>query len=228
MNTYRMNAVGAGVLYIIGTVAGIFSLIYGGSVLDMPDYLAQVSADPNQVVIGSLFILTMGLALAMVPVVLFPVLKKFNEVLAVGYVIFRGALETCGYFILAIGWISITLISQAYVTADTSYFQSLGDLVLKTHDQIGNIMTIVFILGALMFYSALYQSKLVPRWLSSWGLLTAIPYLAAGVLGMFALVNQMSSTYMFMVIPLALQEMVLAIWLIVKGFNPSAFVSETT
>ena len=223
-----MNAVGAGVLYIIGTVAGIFSLIYGGSVLDMPDYLAQVSADPNQVVIGSLFILTMGLALAMVPVVLFPVLKKFNEVLAVGYVIFRGALETCGYFILAIGWISITLISQAYVTADTSYFQSLGDLILRTHDQIGNIMTIVFILGALMFYSALYQSKLVPRWLSSWGLLTAIPYLAAGVLGMFALVNQMSSTYMFMVIPLALQEMVLAIWLIVKGFNPSAFVSETT
>ena len=223
-----MNAVGAGVLYIIGTVAGIFSLIYGGSVLDMPDYLAQVSADPNQVVIGSLFILTMGLALAMVPVVLFPVLKKFNEVLAVGYVIFRGALETCAYFILAIGWISITLISQAYVTADTSYFQSLGDLVLKTHDQIGNIMTIVFILGALMFYSALYQSKLVPRWLSGWGLLTAIPYLASGVLGMFALVNQMSSTYMFMVIPLALQEMVLAIWLIVKGFNPSAFVSETT
>ena len=223
-----MNAVGAGVLYIIGTVAGIFSLIYGGSVLDMPDYLARVSADPNQVVIGSLFILTMGLALAMVPVVLFPVLKKFNEVLAVGYVIFRGALETCGYFILAIGWISITLISQAYVTADTSYFQSLGDLVLKTHDQIGNIMTIVFILGALMFYSALYQSKLVPRWLSGWGLLTAVPYLAAGVLGMFALVNQMSSTYMFMVIPLALQEMVLAIWLIVKGFNPSAFVSETT
>jgi hypothetical protein len=62
----------------------------------------------------------------------------------------------------------------------------------------------------------------VPRWLSGWGLLAAIPYFISGVLGLFTLLNQMSTVQMVLVLPLALQEMVLAVWLIVKGFNTSA------
>jgi len=84
------------------------------------------------------------------------------------------------------------------------------------HDQISHVLAIVFILGALMFYSVLYQSKLVPRWLSGWGLLAAIPYFVSGVFGLFSLPNPMS-----MVLPMALQEMVLAIWLVVRGFDAS-------
>jgi hypothetical protein len=74
----------------------------------------------------------------------------------------------------------------------------------------------------MMFYYVLYRSKLVPRWLSGWGLLAAIPYFVSGVLGLFALVIPMSSIQMILVLPLAVQEMVLAVWLIVKGFNSSA------
>lgn len=222
--TNRKTAVIVGVLYIVGTVAGILSLVFTEPILGRPDYLIQVSTNPNQIVIGALFVLTMGLALAMVPVMMFPILKKYNEALATGYVVFRGALEAVTYLALVIGWLSLPLISQEYVKASAtaaSYFQSLGDLVLQAHDQSGRILTIVFILGALMFYYVLYRSKLVPRWLSSWGLLAAIPYFVAGVLGLFTLITPMSTIEMALVLPMAVQEMVLALWLIVKGFNSS-------
>jgi hypothetical protein len=221
----RITATIVGVLYIIGTVAGILSLVFTGPILEKQDYLAQVSAHPDQIVIGSLFVLTMGMALVMVPVIVFPVLKRYNEVLAIGYVVFRGALEGVTYLVLVIGWLSLTLISQGYVNAtpaEAFYFQSLGDFVLGAHDQIGHVLTIVFILGAMMFYYVLYRSNLVPRWLSGWGLLAAIPYFVSGVLGLFSILNPMSSAQMVLVLPLAVQEMVLAVWLIVKGFNSSS------
>lgn len=223
--TDRKTAIIVGVLYIIGTVAGILSLVFTEPILGQPDYLTLVSKNPNQIVIGALFVLTMGLALAMVPIMMFPILKRYNEALAVGYVVFRGALEAVTYLALVIGWLSLPLISQGYIKAsalDAPYFQSLGDLVLQVHDQIGHVLTIVFILGALMFYYVLYQSRLVPRWLSGWGLLAATPYLVSGVSGLFALLSPMSTTQIVLVLPLAVQEMVLAVWLIVKGFHSSS------
>ena len=220
----RKTAITVGVLYIIGTVAGILSLVFTGPILESPDYLVQVSMNPNQIVLGALFVLTMGLALAMVPVMMFPILKSYNAALAVGYLIFRGALEAVTYLVFVIGWLSLPLIGQEFIKAsatEASFFQSLGDLVLEAHAQISHVLAIVFILGALMFYYVLYQSKLVPRWLSGWGLLAAIPYFVSGVLGLFTLPGPLGTIPMVLVLPMAVQEMVLAVWLIVKGFNSS-------
>ena len=220
----RKTAIMVGLLYIIGTVAGILSLVFTGPILESPDYLVQVSMNPNQIVMGALFVLTMGLALAMVPVMMFPILKSYNAALAVGYVLFRGALEAVTYLVFVIGWLSLPLISQEFIKASATeapFFQSLGDLVLKAHGQISHVLAIVFILGALMFYYVLYRSKLVPRWLSGWGLLAAIPYFVSGVLGLFTLPGPMGTIPMVLVLPMAVQEMVLAVWLIARGFNSS-------
>ena len=97
MNTNRKIAIIVGVLYIIGTVAGILSFVFAGSILDDPDYLVEVSANENQIIIGALLVLIMGFALAMVPAMLFPIFKKQNEPLALGAVIFRGVLEAVAY-----------------------------------------------------------------------------------------------------------------------------------
>src|SRR5574337_16231 len=105
MSTYRKTAILVGVLYIIGTVTGVLSVIFTKSVLDAPDYLVKISASGNQIVTGALLMLTMGLALAMVPVVIFPILKKHNETLALGYVVFSGGLETVTYIAVAISWL---------------------------------------------------------------------------------------------------------------------------
>ncbi|HJH29381.1 MAG TPA: DUF4386 domain-containing protein [Methanosarcinaceae archaeon] len=216
MDSNRKTATIVGVLFIIGTVAGVLSVVFAGSILSDPNYLIKVSANENQIIIGTLLVLLMGLALAMVPVMMFPIFKKYNEALALGSVVFRGALEAVICIAMVISWLLILTVSQEYVKAgapDASHFQTLGTLLLQASDQINHILTIVFSLGALMIYYLFYQSKLIPRWLSIWGLIGAILYLASGLFVMF------SVDFGILMAPLALQEMVLAVWLIVKGFN---------
>jgi hypothetical protein len=224
-NTNRKSAAVVGVLYIIGTVAGILSLVFSGSILGGGDYLAQIAAHENQMIIGALFVLTMGLALAAIPAVVFPVLRKQHERLAVGYVIFRGALETFTYIAMAAAWLVLIVLSQEYVKAGAptgSYFQSMGSLVLGAHDAFRSVLEIVFPLGALMFYTALFRSQLIPRWISGWGLVAAAIWLGVGVLGVFGLIDPTSTLGGILSVPIGVQEMVMAVWLIVKGFNPSA------
>jgi hypothetical protein len=227
MNTNRKTAIIVGVLYILGTVAGILSVVFTSSTLNVPDFLMKVSTNENQMIMGALFVLIMGLALAMVPVMMYPILKKQNEALALGYVVFRGGLETVNYIITVIGWYLLLLLSRAYVQVgalEPSAFPALGALLLNA-GAVSSIGTIVFVLGALMFYSLLYQSKLIPRWISGWGLIAAIPYLVAGFLFLFGLTNDKSALDSVLRLPLGLQEMVLAVWLIARGFNPSAIAS---
>jgi hypothetical protein len=117
-------------------------------------------------------------------------------------------------------------LSHTYAQAgalDASRFQALGTLLLEAKE-INSILTVVFCLGALIFNYMLYQTKLVPRWLSGWGLIAIVPYLAAGLLTMFDFINASSPIYAILNLPLALQEMVLAVWLIARGFNSSATV----
>jgi len=227
--TYRGTAIITGVLFIVGTVAGILSVVFTGSILGDPNYLVKVSVNANQIALGALFVLIMGLALAMVPVVIFPILKKYNEVLALGYVVFRGALETVACFVTAISWLLLVNLGQDYASAGTPnapYFLTLGNLFLKAADIGATMGAIVFPLGAMMLYVVFYQSKLIPRWLSIWGLIGVTLHLfATGLGGLFGLTGSMSTIQTVVALPIALQEMVMAVWLIVKGFDPSALAS---
>ena len=228
MNNNRKTAIIVGVLFIIGTVAGILSVVFTSSILNAPDYLMKVSANENKIIIGALFVLVMGFALAMVPVMMFPIFKKHNEVLALGYVVFRGALETVTYIASVICWLFLLILSQEYVKAgapDASHFQTLGALLLKGNDSISTILVIVFSLGALMLYYLFYQSKLIPRWISGWGFIAILLHLVTGFLILFHLQSPFSTINIVMNLPIFLQEMVMAVWLIGKGFNPSAIAS---
>jgi hypothetical protein len=226
LGTNRKTAISVGVLYILGTVAGFLSRVFTGSILSDPNYLIKVSENQNQIVIGVILVLIMGLALAMMSVMLFPILKKYNEALALGYVVFR-ALEAVIGIAIVIGSLLLLTVSQEYVKAGAlaaSHFQTLGTLLLKaTTVQIGSIMDIIFPLGALMLYFVFYQSKLIPRWISVWGFVGAIIYLASGLLVMFGSIT--STITDVLQLPIFLQEIVLAVLLIVKGFNPSAVAS---
>jgi hypothetical protein len=230
MNTYRKTAVIVGVLYIIGTVAGVLSVIFTAPILDGPDVLAKVSASPNQLSIGALLVLLMGLALAMVPVLLFPLFRKINEVLALGYLVFRGALETLSGIALVILWLLLVVVGQQYAAGGASaapYLQPVAALLRGGGDAINPIGTFVFSLGALMLYTMLYQSQLVPRWISVWGLIAILLHLARGFLVMFHLLSTFSAIDTIVNLPIALQEMVMAVWFIAKGFQPSALASAS-
>src|SRR5665811_677208 len=201
-------------------------MVVTGGLLDAPDYLDTVASNPSQAQLAALLVLVMGLPLAMVSVLMFPILKRQNEALAIGYVVFRGALETLTYIGVAICWLLLVVVARQYADAGTaiaSQWAGLGILVAKARDPIiVAVQDIVFGLGALMFYCLLYQARLVPRWISGWGFVAAVPYFAAGIVAMFSthVAAFSAADLVILLLPLALQEMVMAVWLIVKGFNP--------
>ncbi|HUV25919.1 MAG TPA: DUF4386 domain-containing protein [Anaerolineales bacterium] len=223
MNTYQKNARIVGVLFIIGTVAGILSNVFLGPFLNDPAYLlSSLAANRNKIVIGSLLVLTMGLSLSIMPVFLYPIFKKYNEPLALGAVVFRGVLEAVIYIMQALLMLLLIPLSQEFIAADSvsiSVYQHLGAFFMSADAWFGYILSIVFSLGALMIYYVFYQSRLIPRWLSVWGLIGGLLYFAYPMLGMFG------TDFGLLMLPLAVQEMVMALWLIIKGFNSEAVAS---
>ena len=176
----------------------------------------NVSANKNQVLIGMLIQLIWALAVVGIPVVLFPILNKQNEALALGFFSLRfiEALSVIGGSIILL---SLLTLSQEFVKAgvpDDSYYQASGTLLLATRDWVIMIGGVVFTLSALVLNFLLYQSELIPRWLSGWGLVGASLLFASYLIQFFS-INLTNILFL----PLALQEMVFAVWLIVKGFN---------
>jgi hypothetical protein len=226
----RKTARIVGVLFIIGTVAGILSFV-GMGPQATPDYLVNVSANGNQIITGALLVLIMGVALAPVPVLLFPILKKYNESLALGYVVFR-VLEVVTYFGVVLSWLLLVTLSREYVQAgapDASYYQTLGTLIQAVGEWFDPILVMVFSISALILNYVFYRTKLIPRWLSGLGLFGATLHFAEGVLTLFGFPD-ISVLGIPVFLPIALQEMVYAVWLIAKGFNPTAIdsLSATT
>ena len=228
MNSSRKIAIIAGVLFIIATVASLLGTVFTKPILDATDYLIKISANENRMAIGALFKFIAAAASAGIAISLYPILKKYNQGLALGSVGFRiieGMLGIVGVICLLL----LTTLSREFVKAgapDSSYFQTSGVLIVAGRDWIGNVPGLLaFGLGALMYYYIFFQTKLVPRWLSGWGLIGIILIIVISMLVMFRVIGPMSTTQIILAVPIGLQEMVLAVWLIVKGFNPSVIAS---
>src|SRR6476659_9838979 len=130
MSADRKAAIWIGILYIIGTVGMVLSAVVTNAILSDPAYLAQVAAQPNQVAGGALLLLVAGLALALVPVVFWPVGKRYNETLAMGYVVFRGAIEGVIYIVGALCWLLLIALSTEPDTAPLASFVRITETVV--------------------------------------------------------------------------------------------------
>ena len=227
MNTYRKTAIIVGVLFIIATVLNVLGKNIYQPILDAPDYLINISANENQVIIGGLLVLLSAFASASIAIWLYPILKKHHEALALGSVGLR-VMEGMLYIVGVVGLLSLLTLSQEYVKAgasNASLFQVSGTILLAIKTWAGQLGVVAFTVGALMYYYVFYQSKLVPRWLSGWGFLGAALSLATALLTISGQIIPFSTVFILLQLPIGLQELVLAVWLIVKGFNPSAVAS---
>jgi hypothetical protein len=203
-----------GILYILGTVFGILSVAVTSSISGSDDVLGAVASHEAELALGALLILAMAFVLAMIPVVAYPILSKVDALLARGYFLFRSVMEAGTFLLVAIGWLSLIALSRS-----TEVPQVWGEALFDAEGA-AVVATIAFLIGAAMFYLILYRARLVPRWLSVWGLVAIVPYLVPVFLGLFSDVDvsTTSTTNVLLDAPLGLQEMVLAVWLIVKGF----------
>jgi hypothetical protein len=224
MNSEKMTTRIVGILFITASAAPILTVIPLGFLIDkVPDYLTKVSVNETQVMIGFLLELIWALAVFSVPVMLFSILKKQNEAGALGFFGLR-FIEAVSTVIGSIMLLALVTLSQKFVNAgaaDASYYQILGDFLLTTRDWAFLVGPgIFFALSAVVLNYILYQSQLVPRWLSGWGLIGGTTMFAVYLLQLFSI----DLEFLFVII--AVQEMAFAVWLIVKGFNPSVITSE--
>lgn len=211
----RKTAILAGTLYFLGILAGMLSVV---PTIDLPDYLVQLSAHVGQVASGAFFQFLMTAAYVGMAITLYPILKKHNESLALGYVGFR--LVAAAFIVIGVILLFLLLaLSQEFIKAGapaSSHFQTIGEILRRGRDLVNHVgMILVLSMSSLLLYYLLFQTRLVPRWLAGWGLVGTAVTITASFLFMFRIIELITSVYMNF--PLALQEMVFAVWLIVKG-----------
>ncbi|MFI0424224.1 DUF4386 domain-containing protein [Spongiactinospora sp. 9N601] len=194
-------------LVIVGVVAGLFSVV---PVLEEPGYFGRIAAHEGQILAGA------GAQLVMIPagvgfaLCLYPALRAVSEALSLGFVGFR--MIAAGFHF--VGVISLPLFLVPGQEAATIEMLRVG------RDLVNHVAVIVSSgLGDVLLFFMLYRARLVPRWLSVWGLAGAGLVLVASLLVLFRQVEIVGPVYLGMNAPMAVQSLVLAGWLIVKGLK---------
>ncbi|MHA1979164.1 MAG: DUF4386 domain-containing protein [Candidatus Hodarchaeales archaeon] len=225
MYSEKMTAKIVGVMFITASAAPILTVLPLGFLIDrVPDYLTKVAENETQIMIGMLLELIWGLAVFGVPVMLYPILKKENEAGAVGFLGLR-FIESVFTIIYALGLLTLLSVSKEFVQAGTpadSAYQVLGTFLLDARVWASTLGPgIVFALSAVVLNYVLFQSQLIPKWLSGWGLIGGAVMFVVYILQLFGIDLE------FLFVLIAVQEMAFAVWLIVKGFNSSAIASKS-
>ena len=229
MKSYRGNAIAVGVLFIACSAASIVSAIPLGSTLDDPDYLGKLAVSDNRVVVTALIEFVWAATGAGIAIGLYPILSKHNRSLALGSVAAR-VVE--GVFVL-VGTLSLLALltvsqqSPAAGGAGSSSSQATGDALLALRDwSLGFVGLLAFGTGALLYYSVLYTAGVVPRWLAGWGLLGAALMVVATVYSGFTQDFGFTTVTTVLNLPIGVQEMVFAVWLLAKGFKAPSLGSN--
>jgi len=211
-----------GWLFVLATVAGVLSVVVMSSTLGDEDLLSAVHADQGSLIVGNMLIFVMLAAMVGTAVLLSPILRVHSETLALTYVLAR-LLEVV---VLSVGLVAALLLvplSWDFAAADGADLASarvLAESLKAAIDWTGYLgAQMIFSISALVLNWAFLRNGLIPRWLSLWGLIGVPLAFASGLLVMFESLNSNASTLNLLVVPLAVQEMAMALWLIVSGFR---------
>jgi hypothetical protein len=222
MTTNRRTATVAGVFFIIAAVAAIVGLILYNPILHDADYILNGAENEVQIQWGAFFEIVTAFAVIGTAVTLFPVLKKYNETMAIGTVAFR-LLEATIIIIGIMSVLTIITLNQQHigeVNTNSITYLGIGKLLVALHD-----WTFLFgpniVLGPSTFMTSylLYRSKLVPNFIGLLGMVAGPLISVSGILVMFGSYNQLSVLGALFSLPVFTYEMVLAGWLLIRGFS---------
>ncbi|MBZ5753345.1 DUF4386 domain-containing protein [Metabacillus rhizolycopersici] len=228
MNSNKKSAKLVGVLFILAAVTAIIGRLLYDPILNGPDYLMRGSEHANQVILGALMELILVVSAVGTATTMFPILRKYNETIALWHVCFR-FLEAIVITVGVISVLSLLTLSREFVAAgalDTASFQASGTLLKAVYDWTF-LLGPNFLLGinTIMYSYIFYKSKLVPRFIPILGMTGATLVFICALLVMFGVIQQVSVWGAILALPVFANEMILAVWLIVKGFNESALAS---
>lgn len=219
MNTSKKISRIAGILIILGIIVGVLSIVPS---VEGENYLKEVYPNRNQVLTGATFQFFLVPIYVGFSLLLYPFLKNYSKSLSIGFIGFRimaGVFQLIGMILLPI----FILISQKYLgqtNPDLLSFETMGEM-LKSLRDLSNHLGVMLAtgLGNLLLYYIFYKGKYIPTWLSLWGIAGNVLLMLGSFLLLYKLIDVISSEYGLMMIPIVLQEVVLGIWLIVKGLN---------
>ena len=218
--TSRRTAIAFGVLIVSSIVLGILSSV---PALEKPDYLAAIATIKTQILAAALFQAAMAVAYVCIAVLVFPIVKRYSETLAIGYFGFR-IIAAAFLFVGIASLLLLLLLSQGYVASDplgASYFKTIGELLRTGRDLMNHVgMILPWSIGGLILYYCILRMKLVPKWLSIWGLVGTSLTIIATLMLICDFIKIATPLYFIMNTPAAVFEVALAIYLFVKGFNP--------
>ena len=216
-----MNGIIIGVFYIMATVSAVIAVIFYQPVLSDQWYLAVENGFETKILLGVLNDLLLVVSAVGTAVMLFPYIRKWNEHLALGYLCFR--------FMEAV-FIAIGLVSILGLLSLSMHFES-GTLTKETVQAAGFLLQgfhrWTFMLGpnlmlginTFLYSYLLLKTGLVPKFLAIFGMVTAVLVFGAGLLDMFGSIEPVSTAKGILALPVGVYEMILAVWLMVKGFN---------
>jgi len=220
VNSTRRISIATGALFIVATIAVLAASALEPAITGT-DYLTRVANHHNRLAAAAFLYLIAAVTSVGIAIALYPLLTKINAALAIGSVVFR-TIEAVFYTAAVVSLLSILTLGQQLATApadNRAPIHAIADSLRSVRDHSTLAGVFAFCLGALMYYTLFYRSRLVPRWLSGWGVAGVLLMLTASLLALFS--NSPVTGYTLLILPLAVQEIVLAIWLLVKGFNPS-------
>jgi hypothetical protein len=227
VNSTRNVSIATGALLIVATVA-----VLAATALDPTrtgsGYLAEVANHPHRLGAAALLYLIAAGSSVGIAIALYPLVKRVHSGLALGAVIFR-AIEGTLYATAVVAVLSILPLGQEFTTApvdDQGPIHAIADSLLSARDHSNLAAIFAFNLGALIYYALFYRSQLVPRWLSGWGIAGVLLMIAACLMAL--LTDNPITGYTLLVLPIAVQELVLAAWLLVKGFRSSTDLPTQT
>jgi hypothetical protein len=223
MKTYRKTAALVGSAFLFSNITFILgTIVLVESILGSPNYLGLISASRAQLILGVLLSFANGLAYVGIAALLFPILRQRFESLALAYVGFR----VIEFIIQVLADISpLALLTLAEDPNGAGAVQEVGALLLTERFWAFQMLNLIFSFSALLLYFMLFRARLIPGFISIWGLIAATLVLSNTVLGWF---NPDLGETLGMVtgLPMLLNEVFLGIWLIVRGFNPSVTTPE--
>lgn len=229
--TGRTNAALVGVLFIIGTTTGMIAALLSSPILDAPNYLSRAVENEGTILGAAFLIFLMAVACAGIGLGLYPILRQYSIGLAMGVAGFR-LIESVADVLGGLSLIALLALSREFVQAgapDAVYFQTIGAIIKAASEWINNgVVLICWCIGAYMYYGIFYRYRLVPRWISAWGLIGITLASIASVLVMLGVIPGFGTVQTIANLPILPQEIVLAIWLIAKGVSPSAVASVST
>ena len=222
MSPHRKTSLAAGVLYLLTFVSIPTLALYGP--VKGANYILGAGPDTGALV-GALLEIIVALAGMGTAVALFPVLKRQNEGVAMGFIGSR-TMEGAALFVCVGCILSVVSLRQA----------GAGPDALVTSHALVTMYDRMFLLGgslmpalnAVLLGTLLYRARLVPRVLPLLGLIGAPLLLAADLAVMFDLIGRTSTPALVTALPIALWEFSLGVWLVAKGFKPSAITALYT